>query len=220
MVNISIAPEISTLCPNLQLGCLSFNIKGHQSAPDLQAHIQTVCTQLQQQYTTPDIAKIPNIQAARAAYKALGKDPSRYRLSAEALLRRIVKQKGLYQISPTVDLLNLLSIQTGYSIGGYDYQKIQGAITLRKGTTTDEYQAIGKGAYNIANLPTLADDQGPFGTPTSDSTRTMFTTATSSFLMVFFDFAGKDDLSTTLAETVDLYQQFTQIEQPQVDIIT
>lgn len=220
MQHITISPTVQKLCPHLQLGCVSFIITDHSPSPALQAHIQTVSEQLHQQYTTPDIAKIPAIQAARIAYKALGKDPSRYRLSAEALLRRIVQQKGLYQISPTVDLLNLISIQTGYSIGGYDSQKIEGEITLRKGTTAEDYQAIGKGSYNIENLPTLSDTQGAFGTPTSDSTRTMFTPATTSFLMVFFDFAGSEELAAVLEQTVALYQQFVPMEQPKTSIIT
>lgn len=211
MKSITISTEVQQKCPNLRLGCLSFDIGYSSSSEVLQNHIQTVCNQLQDSYTTAEITQIPTIKAARAAYRALGKEPSRYRLSAEALLRRIVKGKGLYQINTAVDILNLISIQTGYSIGGYDSNKIEGDILLRKGSATDDYQAIGKGAYNIENLPTLVDAKGAFGTPTSDSTRTMFTEKTTAFMLVFFDFDSHETLTQTLDESIALYQQFATI---------
>jgi DNA/RNA-binding domain of Phe-tRNA-synthetase-like protein len=212
---ITISDEVQQLCPNLQLGCISFDINYSTASSDLQTYIKEVCLEIQDKYTTAEITQIPPIKSARQSYRALGKEPSRYRLSAEALLRRIVKGKGLYQISTAVDILNLISIQTGYSIGGYDCAQIGGDILLRKGTSEDAYEAIGKGDYNIANLPVLADDKGGFGTPTSDSNRTMFTKDTTSFLMVFFDFEGSEHLMSVLEEAIELYQSFTTIDNVQ-----
>ena len=140
------------------------------------------------------IQHLPAIGTTRQAYKALGKDPSRYRPSAEALLRRVVQGKGLYRVNNVVDALNLVSVTSGYSIGGYDAEKIVGDITFGKGRTGEPYDAIGRGALNIEGLPVLRDETGAFGSPTSDSLRTMVAEDTRYFLAVFFDFCGHPPL--------------------------
>jgi DNA/RNA-binding domain of Phe-tRNA-synthetase-like protein len=91
-----------------------------------------------------DISQIPAISASRKAYKACGKDPARYRLSAEALLRRVVNRNEIYQINNVVDLLNLVSISTGFSIGGYDADKIDGDIIYGIGKPNEPYIGIGR----------------------------------------------------------------------------
>ncbi|MBL4639739.1 MAG: hypothetical protein JKY57_04340 [Kordiimonadaceae bacterium] len=116
--------------------------------------------------TDPVIAKV------RAAFKATGKDPSRYRPSSEALTRRILSGKPLYFVNNVVDAGNLISLMTGIPIGCYDADQIISDITLRVGEEGEIYQGIGKGDINLAGLPLLSDDKGPFGTPFSDSART------------------------------------------------
>jgi len=164
MKNIKISAEVKEKCPDLILGCLSCDVKWEAEVVDLKVAIEKACEDLQFFLKTPDISQLGAIASSRKGYKALGKDPSRYRLSAEALLRRVVKGKGLYQINNIVDTLNLISIQTGYSIGGYDIEQIEGDILLGIGEEGEAYQGIGKGDLNIANLPVFRDDKGAFDT--------------------------------------------------------
>jgi DNA/RNA-binding domain of Phe-tRNA-synthetase-like protein len=152
-----------------------------------------------------DISSIPAIQQTKNAYRKLGKDPSRYRPSAEALSRRIVNGKALYLVNNIVDILNVLSIETGLSIGGYDLDKINGGITLSKGKPGEPYEAIGRGLLNMEDLPLLYDLSGPFGCPTSDSTRTKVTKDTKAFLMIIFDFNGLADMNNILEQTKSYY---------------
>lgn len=219
MNKISISPEIKEKCPDLVLGCFSCDLTWAASSDALNEAIQATCAKLAENLTRPEISKIDTIASSRTAYKALGKDPSRYRLSAEALLRRVVTGKGLYQINTIVDTLNLISIETGYSIGGYDLDQVQGDIVLGIGANEEPYEGIGKGSLNIENLPVFRDTVGAFGTPTSDSTRTMVTENTDSFLMIFLNFGKHDSLEKVLAQTSDLYQQFTSAKNCQTLII-
>jgi DNA/RNA-binding domain of Phe-tRNA-synthetase-like protein len=219
MNKISISPEIKEKCPDLVLGCFSCDLTWAASSEALNEAIQNTCTKLAETLTRPEISQIETISSSRVAYKALGKDPSRYRLSAEALLRRVVTGKGLYQINTIVDTLNLISIETGYSIGGYDLDKIQGDIVLGIGANEEPYEGIGKGSLNIENLPVFRDEASAFGTPTSDSTRTMVTENTNSFLMIFLNFGKHDSLEKVLAQTNDLYQKFTNATNCQTLII-
>jgi len=131
----------------------------------------------------------PAIAATRAAYRVLGKDPARYRPAAEALCRRVQQGKGLAAINTVVDCNNLLSLETGFSIGTYDRARLTPPLTCRPGRPGESYEGIGRGPLNLDGLPVLVDAEGAFGSPTSDSARTMVTTATTAILMVFFGFA-------------------------------
>jgi len=171
---------------------------------EIKEHLEII----QRTLNIDDISKIAAIEASRKAYKACGKDPARYRLSAEALLRRVVSGKGLYQINNVVDQLNLVSVISGISIGGYDVDKIQGDIGFGIGHADEPYQGIGKGELNIENLPVFRDELGAFGTPTSDSERTQVSSDTKHFLMILIDFGRSDELETAKILAVRLLKEY------------
>ena len=152
--------------------------------------------------------KREKIQATRKAYKALGKDPNRYRTSAEAMCRRIAKERGLYYINNVVDINNYLSIKTGYSMGTYDLEQVQGDILWARAPEGTAYQGIGKDVLNIEFLPALFDELGPFGNPTSDNTRAMITENTKEILLVYYAFDGGNELLELLKEAEGLLQRF------------
>jgi DNA/RNA-binding domain of Phe-tRNA-synthetase-like protein len=132
---------------------------------------------------------LPAVAATRKAYQALGKDPARYRPAAEALLRRVAQGKGLFRVNNVVEVNNLLSLETGFSIGTYDLATLQPPLVLRRGRAGEVYEGIGRGPLNLDGLPVLADASGPFGSPTSDSARSMVRGETARVLMVVFGFA-------------------------------
>jgi len=206
MINIS--PEIKNCCPKLQLGILTCTVNIQPTTGKLADLIATKLEELQTKLEVPDISQLPIAQQTRRGYKATGKDPARYRPSAEALLRRVVKGKGLYQINNAVDALNLTSVETAFSIGGYDMDAINGEITLGIGKANEPYQGIGRGELNIEGLATLRDEVGAFGTPTSDSARTCVKDSTKRFMMVFYDFEGSGLLPEVLEEAKLRYQDF------------
>lgn len=208
MIPISISSEVKSKCPQLQLGCIQCNLKVTNEYPALLELIQKELTNLQNKFSVEEISKIPSIQSSRIGYKSLGKDPARYRLSAEALLRRVVKGKGLYQVNNVVDLLNLTSVKSSFSIGGYDAEKIEGDIQLSIGKANEPYEAIGRGELNIEFLPTFRDQKGSFGSPTSDSIRTMVTPKTKLFLMPFFNFGGHDNLEEVMQYAISLLEKY------------
>jgi DNA/RNA-binding domain of Phe-tRNA-synthetase-like protein len=140
-------------------------------------------------------------------------------LSAEALLRRVANGKGLYRISNVVDQLNLVSVTSGFSIGGYDEEQIVGNIHLGIGAKDEPYQGIGRGELNIAGLPVFRDDLGAFGTPTSDSERTSVSEKTHRFLMIIIDFGGQGELENAGAMAVGLLKKYCHAQHINVQII-
>ena len=155
-----------------------------------------------------NIGKIQAIADSRKAYKLCGKDPARYRLSAEALLRRIIKRKEIYQVNNVVDLLNLVSISTGFSIGGYDAEKIVGIALFGIGEKDEPYEGIGRGELNIEFIPVFRDEVGAFGTPTSDSVRTSVSLNTKRFLMIIIDYGKSNKLSSATEMAVELLKKY------------
>ncbi len=140
--------------------------------------------------------------------KALGKDPARYRGSAEALLRRVIAGKGLPRINAVVDIINLVSVESRLSIGLYDLARVQGDIVFRAGRAGETYKGIGKYDLNLEGLPVFCDALGPHGSPTSDSERTMVTSDTKHVLAVIISFGGEAGLDRWTQRTNELFTRF------------
>ncbi len=220
MIPISFDTDIQTACPELQLGLLQCSVQVRLENPALWAAIdQGIIRRQSELGDTTAIAPLPAIQSTRRAYKSCGKDPARYRASAESLLRRAIQGKGLYRVNNVVDLLNLVSIESGFSIGGYDAKQIQGAIRLGIGKAEEDYTGIGRGSLNIAHLPVLRDELGAFGSPTSDSMRTRLQESSQEFLMVFFAFGASEALAPAMEQASDYLKQFAMATDLETQII-
>lgn len=163
--------------------------------------------------------KTPALEASRKLYRKLGKDPSRYRISSDSLMRRIIKKKGIYYVNNVVDINNLISLETLWSIGAYDYEKLQGELTYGVGQKEDHYEGIGRGLLNIENLPVLSDDLGPFGSATSDSLRSMVTDNTRDLLMVIHGIGQDDQMIQTLDKMVGYLKVYASAEDVETMII-
>jgi len=208
MVKISISEAITSKIPDLVLGCIECDVTILEENPELWEEIRHTCKEIALTKGFVEVSSIPAIRASRSAYKLCGKDPARYRLSSEALMRRIVKGLDLYRINNVVDLLNLVSLRTGMSIGGYDAGKIEGGINFDIGSKDEAYEAIGRGDLNIEFLPVFRDRLSAFGSPTSDSLRTSVTVNTKRFLMVIVGFSGISDTNETMELSVSLLKKF------------
>lgn len=196
MLDIKISDQIKSRIKNCVIASLQADIVVKSSNKLLKDKLDEACeTFAARRYKIEDISKLTVIADSRKAYRALGKDPSRYRLSSEALLRRIVKEKDIYKINNIVDIINLISITSHYSICAFDVSKITPPVLFTIGKKEDEYYGIGRGLLNIENLPVFEDAKGKFGSPTSDSERTKITDQTRkvSLNMIAFNPARKMD---------------------------
>lgn len=209
MISISISEGIANICPDLHVIALSCQIKNTPSDPDLWKLIAQEEERIRNTIKLQEINKWTPILATRQAYKKLGKDPNRYRPAAEALLRRILRGLPLYKIDTVVDIINLVSIRSGYSIGGFNYDRIEGDnLILGIGKAGELYHAIGRGELNIEGLPVYRDRIGGIGTPTSDEERTKLNIDTSHLLMIINGYSGKEGLSEAASFATDLLSRY------------
>ena len=177
-MNIVVSKEIESVCPSFVGACVEAQVVNSEYCQPLWDEINALGERFRQTLTTQTLKELSGIAATRRVYRACGKDPSRYRPASEALIRRQLTGKSLYQIDTLVDLVNLASIAYGYSIGGFDADKFEGdTLTLGIGREGEPYEGIGRGMINIAGLPVYRDSKGGVGTPTSDNERTKITNA-------------------------------------------
>jgi DNA/RNA-binding domain of Phe-tRNA-synthetase-like protein len=205
---ITIDGTLKAKCPRAALGCVTAQVEAPASPEALITELNN-CEQAILQVPEPRaVLESPQILATRAAYKALGKDPARYRGSAEALLRRVIAGKSLPRINAVVDIINLVSVESRLSIGLYDLAHVQGDIVFRAGRGGETYKGIGKYDLNLEGLPLFCDALGPHGSPTSDSERTMVTSETKRVLAVIISFGGKEGLDRWTQRMSELVAQY------------
>lgn len=176
--------EIRRAAPALKVYTVEADIINPPTSDRLWEEIMDACREIRTRYELADIRHRPAIDAIRNAYKELGKEPNRYRPSSESLMRRVVKGLDLYRSLTCIDLINLVSLISGHSIGGFDADKIDGSsLTLGAGREGEPYDGIGRGELNIAATPVFRDATGGIGTPTSDNERTKLSPETRRIFM-------------------------------------
>ena len=205
-MQVTIDEALKKKCPRVALGCVTARVEARKAPPELTEEMQKRVQEILKLPYARGVLEAPQILTTRSAYKALGKDPARYRGSAEALLRRVIAGKGLPAINAVVDVINLVSVESRLPVGLYDIDHVNGDIVFRVGRAGESYPGIGKYDLNLEGLPVFSDTMGPHGSPTSDSERTMVTADTKLILGVIVSFSGAEVLDRWAQRMIELLQ--------------
>lgn len=220
MKNISVSEEFRAACPQF-CGCVVYApVQDSEYNEGLWAEIDEATKWLRAEFTTDTVKQRSGILATREGYKRCGKDPSRYRPSNEQLCRRLLQGKDLYKVSTVVDLINLASIKYGYSIGGFDEDKVEGDdVVLGIGMAGEPYEGIGRGILNIEGMPVYRDRVGGIGTPTSDNERTKLSLTTTHLMAFVNGYDGNRDTTRQCAQMiVDLLVKYAGTKPEEITI--
>lgn len=213
---LRIDEEMKKLWPATRVGCLQYRVKVEKKNEELWKYLKKdIFRKTKDEIFDYGVNEIPNIKESRAAYKAFGKDPSRYRVSSEALIRRIGQRKGLYEVNTVVDVNNLISIESGFSAGSYDVEKLGDRLVFRIGKKGETYQGIGKDEVNIEALPVLSDEEGAIGSSTSDSRRAMITEDAREVLTLIYSFSDNQDLEKAMESGKKYLEAYAKAEDVQ-----
>jgi DNA/RNA-binding domain of Phe-tRNA-synthetase-like protein len=205
-LTITISPDFKSRVPNVVVGCITAAAKNTQHDAALWQEIDAAAARFRTM-TMEQARKFPPIKALRNAYRTLGNDPTRYRGSNEALVRRIVQGKDLYRVNTLVDINNLISLETLHSAGTFDMERLQPPVVFRTGQPGEAYAGIGRGEIKIEGLPVFADQIGPFGSTTSDSERAMVRLDTTQIMMVVISFIGGQGMDATMQRAAGLLEK-------------
>ncbi len=220
MLDIAISNDFAAAGVAVRLGCIQARVEVAKAGTALGRALKLQAEMRIESLEDSAVAEIPAIAAARQAFKALGKDPSRYRVSSEALIRRLDQGKLLHYINTVVDTNNLVSLHSGMSAGSYRIDALSPPLTFRKAVAGETYEAIGRGPFNLENLPVLADAQGPFGSPTSDSERAKITLEAGQVLMVIYGFGEAKGLARAIDFAADCLTSYCKAENIETAVVT
>ncbi|WP_428909490.1 B3/B4 domain-containing protein [Niallia sp. Krafla_26] len=211
-MQVRIAPEIFEYIPDFKIGFIQYDdITVGESPQMLKGRLQLHQESLFFEMDDKKVTDFRGIQEWRQVFKKIGKDPNRYRHSAEALYRRVQKQNYLQSIHSATDLNNFFSLQYQIPFGIYDVEKVQGGlITVRIGVEDEAYLGLNGRENSLNQLIVSADEAGPFGSPFVDSERTAVTENTKKAVQIVY---LKPSMSVAEAEKLvsSAANMFTQI---------
>ncbi len=209
MIQLDIDKRIVDICPEVKIGLVRARVTNGDTSDELWQEIEETAESILQRYELLEVNQRPAIAATRRLYKALGKDPGRYRVASEQLCRRVIRGLGLYRLTTLIDVVNLVSMKSGYPISGLDADKIVGnSLTMGVGNCGEEYYGIGRGLLNIEGMPVYRDEIGGVATPTSDEERTKFSTDTTHVQICINAFAPEMPLDETVEWMVSLLRKY------------
>lgn len=186
-MHVQVDQQILNILPSFKVGMIHYNkIIVDESPQMIKGRLQLFQEQLFFELDEKSFADFEGVREWRSTWKAFGGNPSRYRPSNEALLRRIKKQQYISSVQSAVDLNNFFSLQYDIPIGIYDCDQLNQTITLEVGDQSSSYEGLNGRSNNLENILTVNDAKGPFGSPYVDSKRTAVTNNTTNALQVFF----------------------------------
>ncbi|UII56667.1 hypothetical protein LS684_04165 [Cytobacillus spongiae] len=210
-MDLTIHPTICSLIPDFKIGMITYSgIQVSDSPQMLKGRLQMFQESIFFDLESKNVTDFPGIDEWRGIFKKIGKDPNRYRHSAEALYRRVKKNNFVPSVHSATDLNNFFSLQYRVPIGIYDLDKLSGTIEMRIGATGEVYEGLNGRENSLEHLLITADESGPFGTPFVDSQRSAVTVETTNALqIVYLRPSLTSEESTKLIES--LMNMFTQI---------
>lgn len=218
--SVIIDKRIVDVCPGMRVGLIRANVQNTPTGDELWQELELAARDVVSRYELLEINKRPAVAATRRVYKHFGKDPNRYRVASEALCRRLIRGLGIYRLTTLVDLINLVSIRSGYPISALDADKLEGdSLSLGIGEEGEYYEGIGRGQLNIAGMPIYRDAKGGVATPTSDEERTKITELTTRVQININGYAEEMPMAECVDWVVTLLKKYAMATDIETQII-
>ncbi|MGG1675977.1 B3/4 domain-containing protein [Neobacillus sp. NRS-1170] len=186
-MEIQVSSDLFKEIPHFKLGVIEYKgITVGDSPQMLKGRLQMFQESIYFDLEDKNVTDLSGIQEWRAIFKRIGKDPNRYRHSAEALYRRVQKQNYLSSVQSAIDINNFFSLQYQVPIGIYDLNRLEGHVEIRLGAEGEEYIGLNGRSNSLERLIVASDKKGPFGSPFVDSARTPVTLDTMNALQIVY----------------------------------
>lgn len=210
-MEVQVSTEICELIPDFKIGVIQYkNITVGESPQMLKGRLQLFQESIYFDLEDKNVSDLPGIKEWRSLFKVTGKDPNRYRHSAEALYRRVKKQNYFASGQSAIDLYNFFSLQYQVPIGLYDMDLLQGPVEIRLGRHGEEYIGLNGRSNSLERLILSSDQNGPFGSPFVDSEKTAVTLNTKNALQIIY-LRPSTDVENAKKLTESLMNMFVQI---------
>jgi DNA/RNA-binding domain of Phe-tRNA-synthetase-like protein len=148
-----------------------------QGSEELAVLRRDVASKARERFTPESLPSSPAVKAMRLLFRAAGCDPTRYRPSSEALLRRIVRGEEIPAIHPLVDLSNTISAELAVPCCVMSEGAFDPPLVFRVGKPGEGYVSL-RGPFNLERKPVLCDARGPLDCPITSNERVKVTDTT------------------------------------------
>ena len=156
-----------------------------EGANQLQGLRQSVTAKVRETRNLETLSSDPTVAGLRRLFRAAGCDPTRYRPSSEALLRRLLKGSEMPEIHPLVDLNNCLSAELAVPCCVMAEGTFEPPFVMRAGQPGESYESL-RGPFKLEGKPLLVDALGPCDAPITGSQRVKVTADTSRATLVAY----------------------------------
>ena len=214
-MQFTVAKEIFERYPDLRIGVIV--VKGANNtkfAPPLKKFIEKKVQEILNHTSWEDIRNNNLVRLWRDVYRNMGVSPKKKKPTLEALVKRVWRTGQIPLISPVVSLYLLIELERLLPIGGYDLEKINGGIILRKSTGNEEFAPLGGGIeYTLPNEIVYSDDVRVLTRIWNykDSDYTKITENTKSFVLMTeapFAYVSGNYVLDTLGNLADYFNKF------------
>lgn len=156
--------------PGWSLFWALLELRSSVESEELDAQRVACAKRVRGRYALENLAAEPAVAELRKLFRAAGTDPTRYRPSSEALLRRLLKGGELPAIHPLVDLNNCLSAELPAPCCVMDAQTLEPPFIFRAGVVGEGYESF-RGPFKLEGRPVLCDARGPCDAPITGNAR-------------------------------------------------
>ncbi|MBM6616995.1 B3/B4 domain-containing protein [Bacillus suaedaesalsae] len=211
-MKVTIDPSVLSKVPDFKIGVIIYEDITVSSSPQMikgrfQLYQESISFDLEER----PLSDYKGVKEWRSVFKKLGMDPSKYRPSHEALVRRIAKKDFLVTIHSAADINNFFSLQYGIPIGIYDKEKINGDIVIKLGQENEQYEGLNNRNIDANQKLISLDNSGPFGSPFVDSRRTAVTEQTTSAIQIAYLQPSMTSKEEMIALLQAMSKMFTQV---------
>jgi DNA/RNA-binding domain of Phe-tRNA-synthetase-like protein len=152
-MKLIISSEVAQKYPGLRIAfVVARGIRNGAVDAALEARSRQAEEQLRQRFPDPAaLETLPPLVAWREIYRSFNVNPKKYRPSAEALIRRVVKGGALPSINLATNAYLLPQLEYLLPVGGYDLAQLDGDITLRFSPGQESFTPIGGDGPELTN---------------------------------------------------------------------
>ncbi len=201
-------------CKGLCLAAIQMvEVKVSPSRPAFEKFEQDIFKRVRAEMTLDGLKDDLVFRSFRDLYWTFGMDPTKERVSSEALLRRILVGQNLWRVNNVVDTANLASVVHKLPIGLTDISKMTGKLTVRTAGKGEVFRRIGGESLECRGREiVLADDEKIvcYGYATHDSDFTRVTNRSNEVVLLIYGFPGisEDSISQASASTAKMIEQW------------
>ncbi len=187
------------------------------SSSEFETFEQEIFAKIRASRTLDDLKDDAVFRSYRDLYWTFGMDPTKLRVSSEALVRRVLNGHNLWRVNNVVDVANLASAYHALPIGLIDATALDGNLVVRTAKRGEIFRRIGGKEIQCRGREIVLADESKivcFGYATHDSDHTKVTDETRSVFLLIYGAPAVPSrmMNSAMSTTIDMVEKWIKCE--------